>query len=298
MAKASDDGAQISLDDLLDNPYFIDDIIGSTLVGMVRRGELPQIPRSTDDLGDLDPIIKLHHDPFGEGWLIHLGAKAVTFPYGDTVTEAQRKSIEHIAKSLSYGLRVNLIFYNDAFLQSATDEHFQLQQIIDKLTDALYPSTRLYAIVNVFNTGKAPIILRPYALAEILNENVTGSFIMAGAPLDVSQPSEGDTVEELLRTLTQEEGSHVHIEPFLTSADERQYVLVPPEGQVAVRLETVDTLAGDAKELHRIYELGLLKCRILFSIVDGKQLQSATAVFGTKVSPEDEGALVAAQWRE
>ena len=283
---------QIPRDELLSFPYLVDDIIGSTLVGMAKRAEIPLMPQSTDDLRDLAPVFNLHHDIARERWLVHLGEKAVAFPYEGTLTDPQRRTIEHLARSTSYGLRANLKLYNEAFIQHATNEHFQLQQIIDALTDALYPSTRLYATVNVFNTGRAPIILKPYALAEILNENVTGDFIMAGAPVEPPQGADTELVDELLRRLTQAEGRDVHIEPFLTSADQRQYVLIPPEGQVAIRLETVATLAAAGKELSRIYDTGLLKCRIVFSTIDGGQLQSATAVFGTQVSPEDRDALL------
>ncbi|MDE0025278.1 MAG: hypothetical protein OXP69_12785 [Spirochaetaceae bacterium] len=291
---ASDQAGQMTFDELGDYPYFVDDIIGLSLTGMARRNELSSAPVSVGDIRLLEPITERHHDQTRQIWLFNMGERTVLVPYSDARTQSQRDNLEEIAISFEYGVGQNLLYYMKRFLEDANRDKVGLTTLDTELRNALHPQTRLYANAIVFNSGKTPMILKPYSLLIVLNDNLNKSdFLLVGAQVGEST-ADLDRLNEQARAETME-GVDVHTEPFLPSTNERQYLFVPPESSVTIRLETVDPLGKHGQELRSIYDLGILECSVIFSSIDGRPVESSAAVFGKKISVSDRKALEAAQ---
>ncbi len=289
---ASDQARQITFDELRDYPYFVDDIVGYALTGMARRSELSDAPVSVGDMKLLEPITARHHDQARQRWLFNMGGRTVAVPYADARTQTQRDNLEEIAISFEYGVGQNLLYYMKRFVEDANRDKVGLTALDTELRNALHPQTRLYANVIVFNSGKTPMVLKPYSLLIVLNENLKKrDFLLVGAQISGST-ADLDWLIEQVRAETVE-GVDVHTEPFLPSTDERQYLFVPPESSVTIRLETVDPLGEHGQELRSIYDHGILECRVIFSTIDGRTVESSSAVFGQEVSVSDHEALKA-----
>ena len=271
--------SKLTFDELSEYPYMIDEIIGSTLVGLARRGEISNVPVSPIDMASLTDSTQLQRN--NDGWLLYMKTQNVAVPDDDAKTEVEQRHIETLAKSLSKGVGPNLVYYIRRFLENANREARHLLQLEQALQSALYPQTRLSAKITVFNSGKSPIVLKPFSLLTVLNEDVhNGQYVMAG----VSNSKGGGVA--LTEILNEPESRDVEVLPFLPSTEERQYILVPPQGQTTIRLESLVSLAGNGERLRQIYDLNVLRCKITFSTLTGRLVESRGAVFGKTVSTE------------
>ena len=218
-------------------------------------------------------------------------------------TGEKEKYTELLAKTLAYGVRENLVFFIDRFIDASSKDLHSLDRMEQLLLDSLYPETRLRAIVTVFNSGKRPAILKPFGLLNVSDDDLSdGDFVMK-----VSRTSNWSTEQEqfvsewsefaalfgnLLSGQSQDKGTHVRIDPFFPDDERISYLMISPEDKVTIQLSSIDPLLAKAKTLREIYDLNVLTARIALSTLDGRILESKFTVFGRSISDELREELV------
>src|SRR5262245_46430862 len=67
-----------TIQDLSKTPYMVADVVGGSLIGMARRGEIERAPETLNDLERRTPITELAK--LETGYLLYMGTYAVAFP--------------------------------------------------------------------------------------------------------------------------------------------------------------------------------------------------------------------------
>ena len=264
-------------------PYMLEDAIGSSLVGMSRRSEIDDYPVRLQDIPTDNAVTELSF--LGSAWNIHMHDREVLVLTDDVRTTVGKNALEVLAKSMVYGIKENLVYFIEIFLRDGRDELLQLKKIQEKLHRVLYPQIHLYANTTIFNAGNSPILVKPHALFRILNESIQeNEFIMTGTSGDKDVGKDAAILD--LLGMEENQGRKVVIESFLPNADAIRYVMIPPSSQARIRLESAKPLGSYAKEFRTIYDTKALKCRVVFSTIDGKVVESNIALFGQSISED------------
>lgn len=281
-ARFDTDNAILTTDEVSDVPFVIDNIFPSTLIGMARRGELDSVPRPVSDFSAGSRVWDLADT--GRAWVLYLGTKNVLFPYEDLETATERAAVKLLAHSFSYGVGKNIVYYMKMFRDDANAEIRKLISVKEELTEVLLPQTRLSVRGTVFNEGGRPVVIKPFAAIQVLNDDIEQkSFVVrVEPPKDAVQSPDPDLLSTLRAGIRKRKsGEDVATESFLPESDGSTYVLVPPHSGVEIKLTSVDELGETGARLRAIYDANVLRCQLRLLTVDGDAIQSEALLFGS-----------------
>ena len=289
----STDG-QFPSEELANHPYARDatsSLFRTVVRAAIRRRELGIPPVGLSQVSAHDIVAEYTRD--SQKWIVYGDTWLVVFSSSGMISEDQLLQGELVVKSLAHGNRENLVYYADRFLEIASKDVRHLRKIEDALVDVLYPQTRLFARVTVFNSGKNPAVLEPYAVLLILNAgfDINGTLMRATPGLPAIQDRLILVMQEykdILDSITPDESDElsrqVEVVPLLPLKGRVQYVMVPPQGQAVIELVADEPLSDLGKRLREIYGLNLLELKVAFSLLDGGTVSSAKLVFSSSAT--------------
>ena len=232
---------QMSRVELSDYPYVRDEIyslFGAILRDSIRRGELGIAPIEISRVVAEDVVAEYAKD--SDKWRVYGDTWVVVFGSSGMIAKEQLLESELVVKSLGHGIRVNLVYYADRFVEIASKDVRHLKKIESELIDILYPQTRVFARVTVFNAGNRPAVMEPYGVLMILNEGIGTSGLLMRASPGISAVQErfllemegySDVIEGLAGDTSDELSRQVEVVPLLPVKGSVQYVMVPLKGK-------------------------------------------------------------------
>jgi len=282
----------LTLKQLDSTPYMQDEIVGSALVGMARRGELSAAPV---DLASLEKGIPVTELTKANGrYLLYMGNKNVAFPFENADTQTEVKQIEHLAQSFAYGSSKNIVYFMKRMAEASNREIRQLINLLEIFKSSMLPVTSLSVRSEIFNSGRKPLVVKPYALLRVLNEDIEQTdYLLRLSPRVTSQISpQLEIFSEIVRRQTNSSsGRDVVVEGFLPTVEDRSYVLVPPSGSVSLQLTSDAALGASGSRLRAIFDANVLRVKLILATDNGDQIHSGTMIFGASANTNVQNEL-------
>jgi len=270
----------LTIEELNNSPYMADVIVGSTLIGMARRGELNGAPNAIGEVTKHPPVTEITSD--GSKWILYFYNRNVVFPFGQAITETEKSAIKLLAFSFAHGNGSNIVYYLKRFQAGANENFRNLIEITEELEKAMLPSTKLSITASIFNSGRKPLVLKPYALLTVLNEEIDSRNHIVKAELA--------TTSDALRWVTEEKedaGSEdVLATSFLPPTSGGSYILVAPNSKADVKLTSIEKLGAAGAQLRSIYNSNVLRCQVTMHDISGTKLVSEALLFGPSMDKD------------
>ncbi|UJB70999.1 hypothetical protein HRE53_08225 [Acaryochloris sp. 'Moss Beach'] len=262
--EGKDISSAIALAELKKHPYFEDVIIGSLILGGIKRAEISNPPVV------LEQASEVYEDLFetkemDEMISIDLGKKRVQFSF-DNMFSKQKMQVETLAKSFAKGIYGNLAYYTKEFIAGANRDINRLQQLSKELESVLLPRLRLSIGLSVYNSGKSSTVLYPYVGLKILDQAFEDrSFLLA---IKRVQKPGAFEIKNLFPMLKErgERGKDIVVSGLLPETSTSPYIDIPPEKFKELKLVATEPIGGDDISIVKeIYSTGLLTCQVVYS---------------------------------
>lgn len=275
--------SRLTIEQVDASPYMSDDIVGSALIGMARRGELQGAPLPMSEVIGVDPVTEIVND--GSKWLLYFRNHNIAFPFKEAQTETEKSAIKLLAHSFAYGAGANIVHYLKRFQAETNRELRELILLKEQMAKAMLPLTKLSVTSSVFNSGRSPLVIKPYALLRVLNDDVEPKEHVVKVEMAAASDRQ-PTLLDLVNKRDGAGGDDVVVDSFLPKTLGSGYVLVPPNGKVDVKLTSVEPLGSAGERLRAIYDSNVLRCQVTMLRVDGVELTSDALLFGSSVDAD------------
>jgi hypothetical protein len=241
-------GEYLTQAEVLKTPYFLDDVVGSSLAGEVRRGTEIQLDREALRREQILPLRKTI-----EGWEIRAPRQITNFP-SESDDPAAQALVEDIARSFATGARRNLCMIHQSFLETTTRERAHLVAYRDDLRKLLEEQALLRIRVAVFNPDSSPLLLEQEFVLEMTSLDKEGTKIA----LQVVRGSRGGSEGGFTRQV----GMSIQV--------------IPPNEILSFELEPVHDVSPDDRERIRS---GAVALRITAEDPSGREFRSPSQTF-------------------
>ena len=254
-------------------------LIGSSLLGELRRRSLPELPVALEEVIQHDRLWPLNEDE--SGWRLHLQNEVVTFPKDDAFSDSERNQQELIAESFSRGIVENIVHSHEIFSRTAADEFIALDKLREAIRSDLASRARIVVSLSLSNLGGTPLVLEPYLIAQATSGQDSHSFA-----LQVVDPDGGGSAAQQEHLpggsddQREESGVKVLVGEFLQTSGGAPYVAVGPGESKRFEAISVSPIGEQGSKIVNYYELGDLGMRVVGQSVTGKTVGSTLAVFG------------------
>jgi hypothetical protein len=262
-------------------------MVGNTLHGVIRRRELSAPPVPLEEVStypDVFPLYKQKDGPY-----LHTGKKGVRFPVEGFVGTSMAEANDLMALSFSKGVRRNLVFYLETFVDRAQRNSNTIKDFRESLHAVLLAHARPTLTLTVHNAGGTAVVFRPYfGLAVLGKEGLAAVDTYLMVP--TSQRANADTSEQLFqRVLTggdRQAPTRVRVTPYLPEVGALAYTTLSPGATQTLTLVATSDLGDKGPQYRASYESGLLRTRLLAITISGQPVWSETFVFGANVNEE------------
>lgn len=278
----------LTLKELDSTPYMQDGIVGSSLVGMARRGELSAAPIDIDVVKQGTPVTELVK--LSDRYLLYMGYKNVAFPFGSADTQTEKEQIERLAYSFAFGNGKNIVYYMKRMAEASNRDIRQMVSLMEIFEGSMLPATSLSVRAEIFNSGRTPLVVKPYALVRVLNDDIEQKDHLLRltplAPAEDSSRSRGILDQIAGLQGANNSGSDVIVEGFLPAIEDRSYVLVPPNDSISLQLTSDVALGESGERLRAIYDANVLRAKLILVTDAGDQIQSGAMIFGASANTD------------
>lgn len=278
---------KISVQEIAETPYAQDSIVGSTLVGSIRRNEVDNPPVSFEELKSLSDVAELFKDD--EGWRIHLGSKSTGFPDDDAKGHRSKNHIKLLAFSFAKGSTKNIYYYTKWFVDETYRDLQDVQSLIANIKNILLPSAHLKIDVSVYNSGHSPVTLKPYMAVKFLNEELKNHSIILHRAKE--QTNETSSLGDLfgLKNGQNEKSTDVKVSSYLPESIGSQYIFIPPNSGENFTLSSNTPLGVDkGAKILALFNANALRSQLISLDSDGVSINSPAFIFGKNISKDDE----------
>lgn len=286
-------GRRLTLEELDSTPYMQDEIIGSSLIGMARRGEVASVPVGLDSLKSAEPVTELAE--LSDKYLLYMKDKNVGFPFGDARTSTEKRQIEQLAYSFSSGHGNNIIYYMKRVDDASNSEIRQLVSLLELLEESMHPFTTLSVRAEIFNSGRKPLIVKPYAHLWVTNDDIEQKvhlLKLSSLGFAEAEPESVGILEALTKMqLRGGSGSDIVVQGFFPSIEDRNYVLVRPGDSISLRLASNAPLGSSGRRLRTIFDASVLRAKLVVATDAGHQIHSPAMIFGATANADVEREL-------
>lgn len=278
--------------DIQKHPIAVDPVFGSSLHGMVRRGEFATLP--VTKLTDYPTIVPLRL--IAEGYVLRFKMVNILFPS----TRVDNDELEHmklIAESFSRGIMANILDITRTVSNETANELNALGKVRALLEQVLLPEARLFVDVSFYNSGKTSTAIKPYLGLRLLHDSFANKEPILLRVYSAEQPK-----SELAALLSEnadandESGTDVHIRQFLPASNGGSHIHVAPGEVKTVSFMSLERLGPElGLAVKQVYDAGVLNCQVVAVQREGSSIWSQPTVFGDKLNDADKqtiGALL------
>jgi hypothetical protein len=285
---------QATVDELHKCPFFADPVIGSTIFGAAKRGEIPRLPVPVEDLEDTESVTELSEAE--NGWHLYMQKLNVLIPTGDAKGETERNALLAVGISLSRGCKANVFHYLREFRRHAVEDTNQLSDIHDRLEQLLLPASRIAVVTVIANDGAKPITVRPHGKLVFHNKEIAEySPLLQIQPDDSGGEKKPEGLAALLSAASQEDsgddGDEVLVDELFPTVGLTSQRFIAPRSSIEVRMVSNETLGDAAERVLSMYRASVLQCSVALIDSSGNQMNSPAVLFGSSASKEDMKAL-------
>lgn len=281
----AEDASSFSVSELRGCPFFTYSQIVSSILGLVRRRSMPDLPTRLDNVVKLGSKIELTE--IADKWVLHLGSKTLNVKKGDS--EKERAQLELIANSFAYGAYENILHILKIFSSDAADDINKLGKLRQELRNCIAQSAYLTLDVVASNQGEKPFILNPYCKAELKlgSDKVAIIFKTEKEKDALSSPQEKPTTK-----VDSNRGEMFDIEPFLSETSSSPFMSIPGGMTQRITLISIEPMGGMGEKLVKHFELGTLTCSITAKSAAGTSISSLPVIFGRELSQQQREILL------
>lgn len=251
-------------------------VFGSYFSGILKRREMPDLPRTVEQLKEMDDILPLSITD--NKYEIHCGNFGLTFEkkdYPDDIIQ----DLELLTLSLSKGDSANILKLHEAFSIYAGSEVYNYEKLMREVKSHLINSSKLSLKVWVSNVGQSPVIIKPYFAAQLKFGEKTKSLVLENVDKNISKSKY--PFVDIVRS-----------PQFQKSSTSTNYVSISPGKSLQVNLVSTDGLGEDSNEIAEFYELGGLRGKVFAHSETGKKIESKLMFFSKTISDADHKELL------
>jgi len=264
---------QVRIQELIETPYCQDDIVGSNIIGSMRRNEIDMPPVTFEKLQALPDIAELYRD--NSGWRIHLGRQGTGFPDDDAKGRQSKKSIEILAISFAKGSAKNIYYYINWFINETYRDLQAVQDLISEIEEILLPAAHLRIDVSIYNNGNSPVTLKPYMAMYFLNEELKNHSII----LHYVKNQENERAES----------TDVKVSSYLPESIGSQYIFIQPNNGENITLSSNIPLGREkGEQILSLFNANALRSKVISISSEGHSIVSPAFFFGKNISKDDE----------
>lgn len=286
---------RLPLQAVLDHPFASDDLVGGTIMSLLREGKLGSPPSRIELLRDLPPVL-----PFGEVkkdvWILVYGKRQSKFSGADNLPDV-RNGIHLLASSFAVGAYDNIDFYSEKFVEESRREIALVRKISDLIRDVILPNAVISARVLIENRGGKAITFNPNFALRFEDQSLgIEPIILRASPLrepkrmnPFSLSADGGFSISIPND--EQEGKMARVEPFLPDPDAYPYINIPPGELKEVSVTGSSPLGGITKDLLTIYQSKLLRVSVSGSTAAGSLYESRTASFSERIGEVEKRLL-------
>lgn len=258
-------------------------LIGSHLLGELRRRTLPELPVALEKVKSYARLWPLDQDV--RGWTLHLQDEAVVFPIDDEFSDSEKKQQEIIAESFSRGIVRNIVHLHETFSRAAAEQFIALDKLREAIRKDLADRARMVISVSLSNLGGTPIVLEPYLMAQATSGQDSYSFELQVVDPDSRKAAfQNFDLPEFLERASdgrmEETGVRVLTGKFLQTSGTAPYVAIGPGESKRFEAVSVSPMGEKGSKIVKYFELGDLGLRVVGQSVRGKIVDSKWAAFG------------------
>ncbi|MDF0378793.1 hypothetical protein [Methylophilus sp. YYY-1] len=281
-------------------PYFSFSHVGSSILGKLKRRNMPDLPVPKNEVEK--EARKYDLDKRKDAWVLHLGERGILFPIHEVFSEKETNQQELIAESFSRGILRNIRLVMQTFSSSTADELNKLRTLQNELRKCIPLNANLVIEASVTNLGDRPITLSPYCITTLgLGEDSVSIILKTTAAKPQAEPTEPNNPVDLLARAvgkkSSDRGEMFAIEPFLAKAGSSPYITVPGGGTTNMMLVSTEKLGGLGEKLVKHYELGTLTCRLMATKAVGGKVFTPKVTFGKELSEHRKQQLLSVDSR-
>ncbi|MEW5734173.1 MAG: hypothetical protein AB1921_04915 [Thermodesulfobacteriota bacterium] len=278
---------QLTLKELDAVPFMQEEIICSSLFGMALRGEFENVPVQISVLKNCNLVTELAKDKFR--YILYMREKNIVFPFDAAKTKTEVGFMENLAYSFAAGNGKNIVYYMQKASEASNREIRLLTGLLGELEKSMNPATALSVRAEVFNSGRKPLVVKPYALLRVVNDDVERRDYLLRLTTLLSAESVN------FSNKYQEDGGDVVVEGFLPTLEDRSYVLVPPNDSIRLQLASDEALGEAGSKLRAIYNANVLRAKLILVTDAGEQIASDPTIFGASANADVQRELLGAE---
>jgi len=281
--------SSVDVNDILEVPYCQDTIVGSVLIGMIRRKEIGKPPISFADVDAMPEVAEIFRDE--GGWYINLGSQNTGFPDRDARAKSGKDAVKLMAHSFSKGSPENIYFYIKQFVSSSYRDLKEIRSLSSELQAVLLPSSKLRISVSIYNSGNSPVTIKPYMGMIFENEGLR-QYRMVFENSEETAANEDTLANALFGVSGGIESTDVKVDSYLPKSVGSQYIFVAPNSGRDLILVSLQPLGADkGSMILDLFNINALRSKVVSVSSEGNPIFSPSFMFGKSISTDDEAVI-------
>ena len=269
-------------------PYFHTPIMGSSLLGNLRRRKKIQLPIENIELENTNNIFDIQSENDKE-IVLHLGYKAIRFPISKDFGEEQKMTNKLVAYSFVTGNSKNISWLMNYFINESSREVIEVEKIRKAIQGLLTKSAVLKFGVTLTNKGTEPQLIKPYGAVNVKFGDSNKLLLVEHKQNNNEQPGKLD-LEQLLTNKASAAKKPTNVPTFVNKIDKSPHILVPGHSSIDVTFVSIEGNAS-AEKIIDFYRFGGVSAIVMVETINNSKLTSPVTSFAHSLNEDRQETL-------